>query len=893
MARSSRRKPQRREDDPGKNPGPPPEPSSPPEAGRPGRRLTGWRRWALRFGLLVATPLLFLVLAEGVLRGFGFGRPTAFLIPSSGGDALVANREFGRRFFPKKLAREPALIHLPANKDPGALRLLVLGGSAAQGVPDPDFGLSRMLEVMLEDALPQRRVEVVNAAMTAINSHVVLPIARDCAQHRPDVFVVYLGNNEVVGPYGPSTVFAGFDRSRWAIRSGIRLKATRLGQLVGSLSEKFGGASRAGDYWRGMEMFLDQQVPADDPRLEAVYGHYRANLDDICRAGTDAGAAVVLCTVATNLRDCPPFASQHRPGIGPAELDRWKQLVAGGDRAAGTGNHESAAASFRAALELDDRHAGLHFKLARALWAGGDRTAAAEHFVRARDLDTLRFRADSRLNAIVREVAAARRDRGVRLADVEAILRTGPGESNRPPGEESFFEHVHLRFEGNHRIAAGIFAQVAPLATNPGPAGLPPPATLERCVERLALTNSGRRKMLDDVLILTGAPPFTGQPGYLARRAMLSDQRAGLMAAAARNPHFARDELAAVRHALQIDPDDLPLHGILASHQLKAGDPAGAVESLQFLLDRFPDNPGILRSIGNALWVKGDREDAEDAFSRAVAGARVPADMLQGIGDALVPLGALDAAWRYYRRGTEIDPRHAGCHGGLGVVMLKKKNYPRALEMFSKAIALRQDIAKLYNNRVQPNFFLGKFPQALEDARRAVRIDPSLPEARDHLAQLLAKQGDQAEATRQAAEAVRLAPVNPDFRRRYAELLLRQGRTRDAFAAYRQGIDLLPQWLPGLVRLAELCATTPDPSLRDPAAAAALAERAVRITSGRNPRALEVLAAAHAAAGRLEDAVHAAAAALELAKANGDTKLANAIQKRIDSYRRAIPPPTR
>ena len=43
--------------------------------------------------------------------------------------------------------------------------------------------------------------------MTGINSHVILPLARDCEEARADVWVIYMGNNEVVGPFGAGTVF--------------------------------------------------------------------------------------------------------------------------------------------------------------------------------------------------------------------------------------------------------------------------------------------------------------------------------------------------------------------------------------------------------------------------------------------------------------------------------------------------------------------------------------------------------------------------------------------------------------------------------------------------------------------------------------------------------------
>lgn len=52
---------------------------------------------------------------------------------------------------------------------------------------------------MLRDQYPGVDFDVINAAITAINSHVVLPIARGCSRLESDLFVIYLGNNEVFG----------------------------------------------------------------------------------------------------------------------------------------------------------------------------------------------------------------------------------------------------------------------------------------------------------------------------------------------------------------------------------------------------------------------------------------------------------------------------------------------------------------------------------------------------------------------------------------------------------------------------------------------------------------------------------------------------------------------
>ena len=200
----------------------------------------GWKVWRLRLAALVGVPVLFFGLVELGLRLAGFGYPTAFLLPSSnqGQKTLVQNNQFGWRFFGAQMARLPQPISILRDKAPGTIRIFVFGESAAFGDPQPRYGLPRMLQAMLELRHPGTRFEVVNAAMTGINSHAIVPIARDCARAGGDVWVVYMGNNEVVGPYGAGTVF-GPRAPPWPlVRLSLALKATRIGQLLEAVREK-------------------------------------------------------------------------------------------------------------------------------------------------------------------------------------------------------------------------------------------------------------------------------------------------------------------------------------------------------------------------------------------------------------------------------------------------------------------------------------------------------------------------------------------------------------------------------------------------------------------------------------------------------------------------------
>src|SRR2546422_2785046 len=115
--------------------------------------------------------------------------------------------------------------------------------------------------------------------MTGINSHTILPIARDCARAAGDIWVLYMGNNEVVGPFGAGTVFGPQAPGLAFIRATIALKRSRVVQLFDELRRRLKAGEPA--EWEGMEMFLKQQIRGTDRRMEVVYHHFQQNLRDI------------------------------------------------------------------------------------------------------------------------------------------------------------------------------------------------------------------------------------------------------------------------------------------------------------------------------------------------------------------------------------------------------------------------------------------------------------------------------------------------------------------------------------------------------------------------------------------------------------------------------------
>ena len=461
------------------------------------------RYWMPRIATAIFAPLLMLGIIEVALRTFGIGSPTALTVPCTiqGRPASCYNLSFITSFFPPGMIRTPQLYAIPDEKPRNISRIVVLGESAAMGDPDPAYAFSRYLEVMLRESFPSMKFEVINTGSVAINSHVSLPIAKELAKHHPDLFIIYSGNNEVIGPYGPGTALTSSSMSLPLIRTSIFLHSTRLGQLL----TKVGTQKRE---WGGMETFLDKQVSANSPLLKHTYENFDSNLRDTIAAAHNSGARVIVSTVGTNVKDCAPFTSMHRENLGQDALRSWSALVQRGSDVEILGRPAEALKQYLSASQIDDQYAELEFRIARCFSALGDHQSAKTHYLRARDLDTLRFRADTRINDINRSVASS--SPGAEPVDVDTMLANA--SPNGIVGRDLVYEDVHLTPRGNYLVARSLFLQIIgqmPFAAVRSQDQSVP--SEELCERLLALTNHDRARMAAELLQRMNRPPFTAQ----------------------------------------------------------------------------------------------------------------------------------------------------------------------------------------------------------------------------------------------------------------------------------------------------------------------------------------------------------------------------------------------
>lgn len=563
--------------------------------------------------LAVVTLVILLGGLEVVLRLGGYGHSTHFFrrvtLPT-GEKIWRENRWCTAPYFSEALVRRPQPVRLPDKKAAGTYRVFILGSSAAMGDPEPSFSLARMLESMLRTAYPDRRFEVINAAVTAINSHVVRGIAEDCAKLEPDLFIVYEGNNEVIGPFGPAGVFAPFLRSELAIRTASALKTSRMGQLLSNLARRGRSAE-----WGGMEMFLKQQIAVDDPRLDAVRGHFRANLEAITKSGHDAGASVFLCTVATNQRDFAPFLSQHRKNLTTRELAEWNSDLADATKSLRAGDLSAAETAYRAAYAIDDHHAELAFRFGRfALQIGRD-LDARDLLQHALDCDMLRFRTDSTLNQTIRDLGKNAPPQ-VEIIDLSAALAAH--SAHGIIGDESIYEHVHLTFRGTYEAAVALFPRISADLNRRGlvSGATPAPFDYDQARLRLGYNIYEQAMITQELLSRFHNPPFTGQADIASR------QHTWTQRAEQANQLLSRSDATSAladiaKRATDSAPDDWLLARNTGAMLVARGDPASALPLLERALQWINDDVDLLIALGRAQQALGRVAEAEATFAKA------------------------------------------------------------------------------------------------------------------------------------------------------------------------------------------------------------------------------------------------------------------------------------
>jgi protein O-mannosyl-transferase len=261
-------------------------------------------------------------------------------------------------------------------------------------------------------------------------------------------------------------------------------------------------------------------------------------------------------------------------------------------------------------------------------------------------------------------------------------------------------------------------------------------------------------------------------------------------------------------------------------------------------------------------------------------------DTYHRLGDYYMGKGAYADAEESFRNELAIKPHVPRGLYNLGISLAFQKKFEEALSVFLRLEEVMPDFRQLQLNLGHTFLELDQVDKALNHYAAAVRDNPEDVSSRLALGRALIRQGDVTNAIEQFALARKL---DPDWGMTYsdlAEAYKRQGRYREAIQALQDGLHRQPSSSPLKLDLAWLLATCQNGGTRNPARAVQLASEVVDKEGERNFRALDVMAAAYAGAGRFEEARVAAEKAVQLAPSQ---EARRRVGQRLSVYRSGQP----
>lgn len=382
-------------------------------------------------------PFLVLVLLELCLRLFHYGYDGSLFIEYPADRSfLVLNPDASRPYFTDRQAATRGNVELfKKKKDSNTLRIFVLGESATIGYPYFHNGsFHRWLQYRLIHTFPDKRFEIIDVALTAVNSYTVLGFGKELIPYEPDAVLIYTGHNEYYGALGVgSTDKIGGNRQ--LVKILLTLRRSRVVQLMtngyAKIARVFASPAALEGKTRMELMVGDQEIPYGSKLFYRGIDQFRLNMDELLDLFNKRHIPVFISTVVSNEKDLPPFISipSDSSGCGDADTSRY------GD-----------ADTSRCGDAL------WNYRLGRLAYEQGDFAKAKGFFSKAKALDALRFRAPDPINDIITELC--HKYPNTHLVDTKAAFEAN--SAGRIIGNELILEHVHLNLAG-YALMSDVF----------------------------------------------------------------------------------------------------------------------------------------------------------------------------------------------------------------------------------------------------------------------------------------------------------------------------------------------------------------------------------------------------------------------------------------------------
>jgi tetratricopeptide (TPR) repeat protein len=589
-------------------------------------------KWFYLF--LIFIPIIFIILLESGLRIFDYGKTYDQWV-NAGEGKLKLNPEIAYRYFytTEQVPSAGNNIFDEVKKD-NCFRVFVMGGSSAAGFPfTPNGSFARYILNRLQVLYPQKTIEVVNIAMSAINSYSLRDMLPGVIDQKPDLIIIYAGHNEYYGALGVGST-ESLGGTRYIVNTVLWLNKFKTFELLRNIIKSIYGLFAQPvmtDATLMARMSQKQFIPYNSDSYCSGIDQFEGNLNDILRMTRDADIPVLLGTLVSNLKDQKPFSSIEHEKNPPAE-------------------------------EM--------FNLATKKLKVGNTKNADSLFKFAKDLDALKWRAPERMNEIINELGKKYEYSVIKLDSIFNEI-----SPDNIVGDNLITDHLHPNMSGNQIIGKAFF---------------------DKGIEAKIFPEKGKQNYslhIQDSLTL-GRYFFTELDSTIARFQIIilksdwpyvKEKKSDEEKLRSLNIKTYTDSLAFLVGKRELSWESAHLQ--LAARKLIVGDKAGFITEINTVIDEYPYDPYPLEFGTNLLVNTKAFEDAypyllklhrikESAFSSKWLG------IIELLNNKVEPaIGYLSQSLNYHASDTQVLYNLSGAYS-------MKKDYQTALQIVNRCLEI-------------------------------------------------------------------------------------------------------------------------------------------------------------------------------------------------------------
>jgi lysophospholipase L1-like esterase len=350
------------------------------------------------------------------------------------------------------------------HKAPGTRRIVALGDSTMFGLFAGADGAFAQLVARQAERAAGTPVETINLACPGWASDRVANLMPTALGLAPDLVIVYVGHNELLGrlsaPKAPLRDLSARLLSvsslyswawHWRARRQIDAARTR-GEDAAAL------AAGQVPVFDPLLLPKEQQVLPTAREADEATARYRASLVKIAARAREARVPLLLVVPAANLL-MPPAVSTHPEGFAAAA--EFEGLQDEAKQAFERGDGPVALARLDRAIALSPRFAMAHYWRGTILAAAGRKDEARQAFQHAVDDDARTYRISSPLLKTLGDVA---QETGTPLADLRPLMHA---QLDFPSSQRLFVDFCHPTKLGHAIIAQRLLPDVLRLLRQP------------------------------------------------------------------------------------------------------------------------------------------------------------------------------------------------------------------------------------------------------------------------------------------------------------------------------------------------------------------------------------------------------------------------------------------